>query len=309
MASYQIPTRNDTCGVPEPGECGRLGCCGVFSRVGIFAVHWECWSNCNLTCDFCYRTISPRMTSADAVRLIDVVAFAGARQIVFAGGDPSLRRDIGELCRYSKAKGLLIELQTNGNIHSSALLDAVDAVDSLALSIDSGDPDIHDAIRGCPGNFGRCFTLASYALRRGTETRVRSIVTEDTISSMAELAHRLVSCGVRQWDLQELSPVGRGTSTSQIRIPASRIVELARSLSKLFPEIQVRINSALQKKGLYAMIRSDGGLYGTSGDLDEDGYYPVQGNLMTDHVASVATALPFCPRAHAIRYQRPAGVT
>lgn len=42
----------------EDTAAGRLDeCRDAFKRIGLSKLHWECWSDCNLHCKFCYRTV------------------------------------------------------------------------------------------------------------------------------------------------------------------------------------------------------------------------------------------------------------
>lgn len=62
-------------------------CRGSLLSAGVQKVHWECWSHCNLRCDFCYRTMSPPLDTEQASLLLRGIRTGGANTLVFAGGD------------------------------------------------------------------------------------------------------------------------------------------------------------------------------------------------------------------------------
>ena len=99
---------------PSCGGCGssiRPECEGSWARVGVVTVHWECWSECNLNCPFCYRTVSQPLDTRAAERLLAHIAASGVENIVFGGGDPSLRPDLIQLFETALTLGLKCELR------------------------------------------------------------------------------------------------------------------------------------------------------------------------------------------------------
>ncbi len=69
--------------------------------------------------------------------------------------EPLLREDLFELAEYTRAKGLMFSIQTNGVLLPKVYKKVVDSgVGMLRVSLD-GPPDVHDAIRGVPGTFAK----------------------------------------------------------------------------------------------------------------------------------------------------------
>jgi MoaA/NifB/PqqE/SkfB family radical SAM enzyme len=276
----------------------------AFFRRGVRALHWECWSKCNLTCPFCYRTYSEPLIGDEARKLVAIVATSGAKLIVFAGGDPSLRSDLPELCKLAKELGLEVEVQTNAHSRRATVLSALPYCDSIAVSIDAPVAARHDQIRGAPGNFRRVMDLIAKANRSRVPVRVRSVVTNLVSEDWQRLGQDLSKYdNIIEWRLQELSPVGHGLRVqSKIAAPFLQIAVLAESLAKQFPGLRCSYSSSASKVSLYAMIRSDGQLYGTEGELDSEGYYPLVGSLFRDHLSRLAMELGIDIARHSARY-------
>ncbi len=294
------------------GHCGGCGgapsgpCRRAFHRRGVRIVHWECWSRCNLGCSFCYRTRSVPLRGRDAELLLHVVAASGADAIAFAGGDPSLRRDLPGLCRLARGLGLTVEVQTNAHAHTRALLAALDHVDGVALSLDSGAPSVHDLLRAAPGNFTQNIRLLGLLDRRGIPTRVRTVVTAPNAESIVHLGELLSAyrC-VTTWNVQELSAVGDGRRAHQrLHAPATIVDDVVSRVRQRYPRLACAAVTSTSKVGLYAMVRSDGTLYGTSGQLDDAGCYPTVGGMLDQHLAVLADRLPLDEAAHGRRYGR-----
>ncbi|MGW9195552.1 radical SAM protein [Micromonospora chersina] len=295
------------------GFCGgcdrtpRLACLGSFARRGVRMVHWECWSRCNLSCSFCYRTRSSPLRGADARRLIQALAASGVSGLTFAGGDPSLRRDLPDLCRMAKTAGLAVEVQTNAHVHSVALIESLMYVDSIALSLDGATPGAHDNVRSAPGNFVQNLRFLGLLAERHVSTRVRTVVTSQASESIAPLGRILsqFDCVV-EWGLQELCAVGDGLKVyDDLHAASEDFEELFAYVKRVYPRLNCRAMTSESKVGLYAMIRSDGELYGTLGDVTKEGFYPTAGNLLREHLSTLAMALPIDNAAHRRRYRSP----
>jgi MoaA/NifB/PqqE/SkfB family radical SAM enzyme len=224
--------------------------------------------------------------------------------VAFAGGDPSLRTDLPELCELAKRLRLNVEIQTNAHSRRSTILAAFQYCDSIAVSIDGPRATQHDQIRGARGNFQRVLGLIASAQEAGVSVRVRSVITNAAAEDWRVLGERLTEFrNIVEWRLQELSPVGKGKRVHRtMALPAAQIQALTAALAGQFPDLHCRYVSSASKVGLYAMIRSDGQLYGTSGELDAEGYYPLAGSLLDEHLSVLADRLTIDADRHIARY-------
>ena len=231
-------------------------CINSFSQRGIRTVHWECWSKCNLSCPFCYRTYSDPLTNDQARRLVAIVATSGVRLMVFAGGDPSLRPDLPELCKLAKELGLEVEIQTNAHSRKLTLLSALSFCDSVAVSIDAPTSDRHDEIRGALGNFERMMDLIGMANELAVPVRVRTVVTNLVSEDWRCLGRELSKYdNVIEWRLQELSAVGHGLRVhSKLASSTSYVAALAESLARDFPDLHCSYVSSASKAVSYTHL-------------------------------------------------------
>ncbi|OZD64259.1 hypothetical protein CH272_13410 [Rhodococcus sp. 05-340-1] len=277
-------------------------CFGAFARAGIFRVHWECWSQCNLGCGFCYRTNSTPLRGESAVRLVNLIADGGARDLVFAGGDPSLRRDISKLCSIARERGLYVEVQTNAQIWTDEVQAAAKLSNSIALSLD-GLSETHDQIRKKVGNFSNVVKAMDWLEENEIEYRVRSVVTSSNVREFMELGERFLlgRPHLSEWGIQELAQIGQATASwNEFSVDDSCFLSISRQLVERFGAL-IKVVTADAKRGAYAMIRSDGQLYGTLGAL-EGIYYPVAGDLTKEHLADAVCRLPFDTARQRARY-------
>lgn len=110
-------------------------------------------TTCNIRCRSCYAIEHPMTKTLEAIkREIDL---AGERRnldtVSLLGGEPTLHRDLPEVVRYVKSKGLICLVVTNGIRFLEGDLDLLDTliesgVDRFMVHIDSGQSHVHPDI-------------------------------------------------------------------------------------------------------------------------------------------------------------------
>jgi len=85
----------------------------------------------------------------------------------FSGGDPFLRKDLGEILRFVKhEKKMSILLFTTGWFLKARMDEALPHIDMLMLSLDSAKAERHDRIRGLPGLYDRLVEAVGLVRKR-----------------------------------------------------------------------------------------------------------------------------------------------
>ncbi len=118
-------------------------------------------NRCNCKCDSClWRHNDWKDVPTDELKRF----YSEARELGFAataitGGEPFLRKDLGELTRHIKDElGMAILLFTTGWFLERRMDEVLPHIDMLSLSVDSASAQRHDAIRGLDGLFDRLMT-------------------------------------------------------------------------------------------------------------------------------------------------------
>ncbi len=83
----------------------------------IATIDFHVTSECSQDCPYCWgpRDVEPAVRKKEALRIIEKVRQHGIKRIVFTGGDPLQRRDLGALAKYAKSLGLEVALSTTGD--------------------------------------------------------------------------------------------------------------------------------------------------------------------------------------------------
>jgi MoaA/NifB/PqqE/SkfB family radical SAM enzyme len=111
-------------------------------------ISWNLTFRCNLRCAYCGAADAPRReSSTEEIKAgLDQLYRLGGRWVTFGGGEPLLRRDLGELIDYAKQRRFQVFLSSNGSFIPERI-DELRPVDNINLSLD-GPQQIHDTIRG-----------------------------------------------------------------------------------------------------------------------------------------------------------------
>lgn len=164
---------------------------------------------CNARCRFCFATFRDvrGQLGVDGVRaLITALRDAGAEKVTFAGGEPTLHSHLGALLRHAKDAGLVTCVVTNG-FRLDALLDRhAEALDWVALSVDSGDEVTQAALgRGDGGHVGNAVRLADRCHALGLRVKLNTVVTAATWEEdLSELVRRIRP---RRWKVFQALPI------------------------------------------------------------------------------------------------------
>lgn len=170
---------------------------GTLKDFWIFPVAPE---TCNLACTHCLYAASPktrnpyRLAKRELARLLASVEAVGAKpHFLFTGGEPTLHPELYDLLEAVDRKGYSSQLMTNGTRVTEATARRLANMSHLAkvqLSLESADPEAHDAIYG-QGLYRR--VLSAVDVLRGQNVPVTLAVTPmeinpDGLATVEELA-------------------------------------------------------------------------------------------------------------------------
>ena len=101
---------------------------------------------CNQECPYCWgpRDIENPVSTSASQKIIKKIKDIGAKRIVFTGGDPLKRKDVGKLIRYAKNTGLEVALSTTGDELTKTFFRwNADYIDLISLPIDGSTEAIN----------------------------------------------------------------------------------------------------------------------------------------------------------------------
>lgn len=140
-------------------------------------------TRCNLRCVYC---ASPdqrerELTAPEWCRVLDELRALGTRRVLFFGGEPLVRADLGDIVAHARRLGLRCALTSNGTLVPHRP-DVVRQMHTLTISLD-GDAAAHDCNRG-PGNHAEALGAIAAARAWGVPVKVNAVLNADNAASL-----------------------------------------------------------------------------------------------------------------------------
>jgi MoaA/NifB/PqqE/SkfB family radical SAM enzyme len=144
-------------------------------------------SRCHFHCPFCnvkQDSVSD-MSTEDIIRILDNLSRSTVLMTSFEGGEPLLRKDIGELIQYARKKCNFYLLFTTSvkNLLDYPISEYAHGIDFLHISIDEG----HDNLE--------LFDALPQITILGTQVSVQTVVTSKTIDALEDKIKRCYETG------------------------------------------------------------------------------------------------------------------
>ncbi|MFA6493205.1 MAG: radical SAM protein [Patescibacteria group bacterium] len=168
---------------------------------------------CNLNCGKCYLGSSkiPELSLNQWKKVYTTLWNIGIPQVVFTGGEPTLRDDIVDLVY--EADEFVTGMVTNGTklvCLAQRLKDA--SLDYVQITIESHDAAIHDQMTRYPGSHGSTTDGIRAALKAGLQVVTNTTLTKENAATFTETIKWLKNLGVSNIACNTLICSGRGTS-------------------------------------------------------------------------------------------------
>jgi len=124
------------------------------------------------------------MEEEEAIRLVADLARLGTRLIIFSGGEPLLRQDLGNILKTCRRHGIRTLLKSNGVDFFNRLSTDITA-DEVHFSLD-GPRDLHDDLRG-RGVFDDVVDAVDICHDRGVSVSLVTVMTAYNLDRLTEL--------------------------------------------------------------------------------------------------------------------------
>lgn len=170
---------------------------------------------CNMDCKFCFadwRNNKKHLSYEKVISIIDKLREYGLEAINLTGGDPLLRDDIIDICKYCKEKGIMTIISTNG-IELMNKKEILEYIDAINLPLDSANPDIHNEMRPCAvkNHHGLIMGLIDYINENypNVKIKINTMVGKLNLDDVVNVGN-LIEKKVRSWKLGKFYSGGYG---------------------------------------------------------------------------------------------------
>ncbi|MFZ5652454.1 MAG: putative heme d1 biosynthesis radical SAM protein NirJ2 [Bacillota bacterium] len=201
-------------------------------------VSWNTTNACNLYCRHCYRDAGVKaeeeLSTDEGLNLIDEVARAGFKIMIFSGGEPLMRNDIFTLVEHAAKKGLRPVFGTNGMLIDSVMAKKLkeSGAAAMGISLDSVDPAKHDRFRGVEGAWQKAVDGMAACREAGLPFQVHTTVVDWNYDEIEEITDFSVKVGAMAHHIFFLVPTGRGADIEGESLREERYEKLLERIMK-----------------------------------------------------------------------------
>ncbi len=165
-----------------------------------YHVQWMITRRCNFRCKGCsvWQEQDDRELSTEKVKKgIDILRDLGVVEIVLSGGNPLLRKDIGEIVEYA-SRYLITTVYDNGSMALKSV-DALRHADFVAVSIDSLDEKKNDYAKGVKGAWRNAMEAIERLHEKGIQVGAAPTISQFNLHEISSLTQRFLSKGIPVW--------------------------------------------------------------------------------------------------------------
>ena len=150
------------------------------------AIQFNITFRCNQRCVYCgiYNDKREEMGTESICKMIDEFVSMGTSRLSLTGGEPLMRKDLPEVIRYARSRGLFVSLATNGSLVPQRIGELV-GVNSVNMTLD-GPKHIHDKQRGS-GNFEKVIKAVELIKSKDIPLYLVSVITKNNWMMLQEI--------------------------------------------------------------------------------------------------------------------------
>jgi len=222
-----------------------------------FYASFKITHKCSLKCSFCnvWMEKTKDLSKKDVFKVLDQIGNSSIVVVSLEGGDPLMRKDLGDILKYAYKKPFYLFFTTNGDLlDKRPMKEYGKHIDYLHISIDKEHGNLD--------YFERLEEFKSY----GPEICIQTVVTKETMSTIEEKVKKVQKADVRM----VIMPATHLDGTDDYYPDPKKFREEILKIKKKYPNIITTPNGYLDN------INKTHGCSASSIIIDSDGelFYP-----------------------------------
>lgn len=201
----------------------------------------EVTRGCNLACDYCFnasgRRLPDELSLGEWEKIISESKKNGCKTALFTGGEVMTRPDAPEIIRYAIQQGLQASILTNGHHIQALPKDVLHHLQRVQISLDSANPDTHDARRG-KGSWNVARKAIDYVRGLGVPVEISTTISADRVAELKGLAQIASETGSKLL-VRPLQSMGRAKDNAKNQVDLKVIQQVKEELRKHYGDILV----------------------------------------------------------------------
>lgn len=208
----------------------------------LYTIYLNVTDRCNLKCAFCgvasRHSFTQELTKSEIFDLVDQAKDLGTTYCVLIGGEPFMRRDLGEIARYITSRGIRLGIATNGTLITERSLAYMDDINRdmlfLGLSLNGANPSTHDSLCGVPGAFDKALRGIKVTSKKGIRLVIQTVLQSTNVLEIEDIAKIAIEHNAIYHVIPCIIPKGRGVSVvKESNLDIGEILTVANKLADL----------------------------------------------------------------------------
>ena len=210
-------------------------------------ISWNTTNACNMYCKHCYRDAGCKaeeeLSTAEAKKLLDEIARAGFKIMIFSGGEPLTRPDILELVEHATKLGLRSVFGTNGTLITPEMARDLKAAGAMGMgiSLDSMSPAKHDTFRSYPGGWAGAVEGMKNCRAAGLPFQIHTTVMDWNEKELEAITDFAVELGAVAHHFFFLVPTGRAETIEEESLRAEAYESVLTRIMKKSEEVDIEL--------------------------------------------------------------------
>jgi len=200
-----------------------------------------------MLCGHCYRDAGARaedeLNTEEGKALLDEIAKAGFKIMIFSGGEPFMRSDIIELVEYARSLGLRPVFGTNGTLITKEIAQKLKDAGTMGvgISLDSMDKEKHDKLRVYQSAWDEAVRGMINCKEVGLPFQIHTTVMDWNQHEVLDITDFAVELGAVAHHIFFLVPTGRGKNIEEESLRAEQYEELLTNIMKKQQEVKIEL--------------------------------------------------------------------
>lgn len=210
-------------------------------------ISWNTTNACNMYCEHCYRDAGCKaeeeLNTQEAKKLLNEIAEAGFKIMIFSGGEPLMRPDIFELVEHATSLGLRSVFGTNGTLITEDVAKRLKAAGAMGMgiSLDSMDPEKHNKFRKFPNAWEGAVRGMRNCVKAGLPFQIHTTVMDWNQHELEAITDFAVAEKAVAHHIFFLVPTGRGVNIEKESLRAKEYEEVITRIMKKQQEVDIEL--------------------------------------------------------------------
>ena len=210
-------------------------------------ISWNTTNACNMYCEHCYRDAGCKadeeLNTSEAKTLLDQIAKAGFKIMIFSGGEPLLRPDIVELVAHATHVGLRSVFGTNGTLLTEQLAQKLKDAGAMGMgiSLDSMNKEKHDKFRRFPGGWDGAVRGMRNCRKVGLPFQIHTTIMDWNQHEIEAITDFAVAEGAEAHHFFFLVPTGRAKTIEIESLRARSYEDVLTRIMKKQQEVSIEL--------------------------------------------------------------------